>query len=58
MIVNEKQYKITKGNLERLQHSLTQLKAQTDTSLKHRTRVNAVVSLLHSCEYTESKNLD
>jgi HTH-type transcriptional regulator / antitoxin HipB len=44
MIVNEKQYKITKGNLERFQHSLAQLKAQTDTSLKHRTRANAVQS--------------
>jgi HTH-type transcriptional regulator / antitoxin HipB len=44
MIVNEKQYKITKGNLDRFQNSLTQLKTQTDTSLKHRTRVNAVQS--------------
>jgi HTH-type transcriptional regulator / antitoxin HipB len=44
MIVNEKQYKITKGNLDRFQNTLVQLKAQTDTSLKHRTRVNAVQS--------------
>jgi HTH-type transcriptional regulator / antitoxin HipB len=44
MIVNEKQYKITKGNLDRFQNALTQLKTQTETSLKHRTRVNAVQS--------------
>jgi ribosome-binding protein aMBF1 (putative translation factor) len=44
MIHNEKQYKITKGNLERFQHSLRQLNAQNDSSLKAQTRILAVES--------------
>ncbi len=50
MIHNEKQFKITKGNLERFQNSLQQLSAKNDSSLKSQTRIKAVQSEIEDLE--------
>jgi HTH-type transcriptional regulator / antitoxin HigA len=50
MIHNEKQFKITKGNLERFQNSLQQLSAKNDSSLKNQTRIKAVQSEIEDLE--------